>query len=68
MIFEHEHEYANQSAAIMAIAPKIGCGIQVATETSSGHYSFNRKWLTRRGLSEKSLSVISVRGDSMEPD
>jgi transposase-like protein len=25
MIFEHEHEYANQSAAIMAIAPKIGC-------------------------------------------
>jgi transposase-like protein len=26
MIFEHEHEYANQSAAIMAIAPKIGCG------------------------------------------
>ena len=26
MIFEHEHEYANQLAAIMAIAPKIGCG------------------------------------------
>ncbi len=26
MIFEHEHEYANQSAAVMAIAPKIGCG------------------------------------------
>lgn len=26
MIFEHEHEYANQSAAIMVIAPKIGCG------------------------------------------
>jgi transposase-like protein len=26
MIFEHEHEYANQSAAIMAIAPKIKCG------------------------------------------
>jgi len=25
MILEHEHEYANQSAAIMAIAPKIGC-------------------------------------------
>jgi transposase len=28
MIFEHEHEYANQSAAIMAIAPKIGCVLQ----------------------------------------
>jgi len=39
MVFEHEHEYANQSAAVMAIhctavvclqttrgAPKIGCG------------------------------------------
>ena len=26
MILEHEHEYANQSAAIMVIAPKIGCG------------------------------------------
>ena len=25
MILEHEHEYANQSAAIMAISPKIGC-------------------------------------------
>lgn len=26
MVFEHEHEYASQSAAIIAIAPKIGCG------------------------------------------
>ncbi|MEE9454673.1 MAG: hypothetical protein V3V13_09870 [Paracoccaceae bacterium] len=26
MIFEHEHENANQSAAIMAIAPTIGGG------------------------------------------
>ena len=26
MFFEHEHEYATQSSAIMAIAPKIGCG------------------------------------------
>ena len=26
MILEHGHAYANQSAAIMAIAPKIGCG------------------------------------------
>ena len=26
MIFEHEHEYVTQSAAIMAITPKIGCG------------------------------------------
>ena len=26
MILEHEHAYANRLAAIMAIAPKIGCG------------------------------------------
>ena len=26
MFFKHKHEYANRSAAIMAIAPKIGCG------------------------------------------
>lgn len=26
MVFEHEDEYANRSAAIKAIAPKIGCG------------------------------------------
>lgn len=25
MILEHEHAYANQSAAYMAIAPKVGC-------------------------------------------
>ena len=26
MVFEHEREYESQSAAIAAIAPKIGCG------------------------------------------
>jgi len=26
MLFEHEHEHANQFAAIITIAPKIGCG------------------------------------------
>jgi transposase len=26
MVLEHEDEYSNRSAAIMAIAPKIGCG------------------------------------------
>jgi transposase len=26
MILEHEHAYANQSVALMAIAPKVGCG------------------------------------------
>tara|TARA_B110000908_G_scaffold130060_1_gene152877 strand:- start:440 stop:610 length:171 start_codon:yes stop_codon:yes gene_type:complete len=26
MFFKHKHDYANQSAAIMTIAPKIGSG------------------------------------------
>ena len=26
MVLEHEDEYSNRSAAIIAIAPKIGCG------------------------------------------
>ena len=45
-----------------------GHGVHVSTETSSGSYGFNRKWLERRGLAEKHLSVIAIRGDSMEPD
>jgi len=45
-----------------------GHGVHVTTEASSGRYSFNRKWLERRGLKENHLSVISIRGDSMEPD
>jgi transposase len=39
MIFEHEHEYANQSAAIMAIAPKIGCGRDTL-----------RRWVKQSGI------------------
>lgn len=45
-----------------------GHGAQVDSETGSGHYAFNQKWLDRRGLTANSLSIISVRGDSMEPD
>jgi hypothetical protein len=37
MIFEHEHEYANQSAAIMAIAPKIGYFAICVGSLFSGH-------------------------------
>jgi transposase len=39
MILEHEHEYANQSAAIMAIAPKIGCGRDTL-----------RRWVKQSGI------------------
>lgn len=44
-----------------------GHGVTVEDEAVSGHYAFNRKWLTRRNLNPKNLAVISVRGDSMEP-
>ena len=45
-----------------------GHGALVQEEEGSGYYAFNRKFLERRGLKPDMLSVISVRGDSMEPD
>lgn len=45
-----------------------GHGLQVSGNEGTGHYAFNQRWLDRRGLNANSLSVISVRGDSMEPD
>lgn len=45
-----------------------GHGSQVSAGEGTGHYAFNQRWLDRRGLNANSLSVISVRGDSMEPD
>ncbi len=45
-----------------------GAGSLVEAERGTGFYAFNRKWLDRRGLSPANLAVISVRGDSMEPD
>jgi len=39
----------------------------VDEETQTGFYAFNRRWLDRRQLNQKSLAVIAVRGDSMEP-
>lgn len=40
----------------------------VHDEGCSGYYAFNRKFLERRGLKPNDLSVIAVKGDSMEPD
>ena len=36
-------------------------------ENQSGSYAFTREWIARRGFDVKSLAVIAVRGDSMEP-
>lgn len=43
-------------------------GAPVQDEEGSGHYAFTRKFLKRRGLTPKRLSVITAKGDSMEPD
>ncbi|TNJ40502.1 S24 family peptidase [Phaeobacter sp. B1627] len=45
-----------------------GNGSEVPSEAGTQAYAFNRKWLDKRGLKPNTLSVISVRGDSMEPD
>lgn len=45
-----------------------GADGDVDADTGTGHYAYNKKWLERRGLKPSALSVISVRGDSMEPE
>lgn len=45
-----------------------GHGAEGTAEDITGHYAFNRKWLARRGLTPNNLSVITVHGDSMEPE
>jgi len=45
-----------------------GFGSLVEAEVGSGYYAYNRAFLERRGLNEDHLSVISVSGDSMEPE
>jgi transcriptional regulator with XRE-family HTH domain len=56
----------------------LGAGIQatigedaiVGTEDETGHHEFERAWIERSGLTSSgpSVSVISVSGNSMEPD
>lgn len=45
-----------------------GHGSAIASEDATGQYAFKREWLDQRGLKPSKLSVISVLGDSMEPD
>ena len=51
-----------------AVEASAGHGALVHDEEGSGYYAFNRKFLERRGLKPNNLAVISVTGDSMEPD
>lgn len=44
-----------------------GAGALVAGEEEIGKLAFRRDWLKQRGLSQKDLAVIQIRGDSMSP-
>lgn len=51
-----------------AVSASAGHGAQVdEDEFGTGWYAFNKRWLDKRSLKPNNLSVISVRGDSMEP-
>lgn len=50
-----------------SVEASAGPGALVDEETQTGFYAFNRRWIKRRKLDPKSLAVIAVRGDSMEP-
>lgn len=50
-----------------AVSASAGHVAQNDEEFGTERYAFNKKWLEKRKLSPKDLSVISVRGDSMEP-
>lgn len=52
----------------LEVEASAGNGSEVATEAGTNAYAFNHKWLNKRGLKPDTLSIISVRGDSMEPD
>ena len=45
-----------------------GAGAEAEGESITGEYAFSQRWLTKRGLNPNALAVISVTGDSMEPD
>jgi phage repressor protein C with HTH and peptisase S24 domain len=51
-----------------AVSASAGHGAHIdEDELGTGWYAFNKKWLDKRSLKPNNLSVISVRGDSMEP-
>ena len=53
---------------LLEISASAGSGTTIDQEKSMGSYSFSTSWLKRKNLNPKTLSVIEVKGDSMEPD
>lgn len=50
------------------IEASAGHGSLVPGEEAVGAYTFRKSWLDRRNLKQGNLAVITVTGDSMEPD
>ena len=44
-----------------------GNGQAVDDEQSVGQFAFKRTWIRRKGLNPNNLSVVTAKGDSMEP-
>jgi len=50
------------------IEASAGHGSLTSGEEAVGAYTFRKSWLDRRNLKQENLAVITVTGDSMEPD
>lgn len=50
------------------IEASAGAGSAPGEENVLATYSFDKSWLRQQGLNPENLSIISVSGDSMEPD
>lgn len=50
----------------MDIEASAGTGAIVSTEYQEDKFAFNRRWITSKGLGNAKLTVIKVKGDSME--
>ena len=68
-LIDDDHDVVSRFVPIprFSVSASAGNGALVETEEATGAYAFNVKWLSRRQLDPRSLAVISVRGDSMEP-
>ena len=55
------------SVPILSVAASAGPGSFLSGEAVLAHYGFDRRWLKSISRTPDQLSIISVRGDSMQP-
>ena len=58
---------STRQVEIRELAAAAGSGSTDQNETLIGHVDFQREWLDRNGIDPTQCTMISVRGDSMEP-